>query len=513
VHSKIKTKFTAKDLSLKSLQITPVGSPVPVALVDINWQILREKFHNTSPGSCALLTIRKETVPNILRDYRGKLGQVIRDLSAPYRTKISPVLVRFDPQANGKRRDNGWILARRTHFTSLFGVVNWEFLEKFRTNDYFTDARVTQTFACMPAEKLTCLYDASKTQVQDLLDARCFPLTAKAAKECATSSPFLQKIIQLNSQNETGDDDPFNSPESQDNQLNQTISEASITMGEVENDGLATGDWQDGPENILELASSLAVTGSGRPIQTGIRCNAPKDTEDRQAFDRIMESIIRFYSFKARKGEAQLVSLLWCPALQAAVINRAPESFKASVQFEVQAMSADLENQYVDFVAISVNNWYKPANGDHILQPRPPTFFVEASKYYLADDFNEKSGFFHKDYRKLIKSMIASMLHYWGVFAESPTSQLKLRIYGAFVAGTQIQYCVLAPIKNKEDPDGMPSFLFQTHEHWRVDITGKSQIGTCVQRGCVGDCELKICGKDLNRKCFPPHMHAFVILA
>jgi hypothetical protein len=87
--------------------------------------------------------------------------------------------------------------------------------------------------------------------------------------------------------------------------------------------------------------------------------------------------------------------------------------------------------------------------------------------------------------------MTAAMRYYWGIFSGYPKKQLQLRIYGAFVAGTQIQYCVLVPIKHNFK--GEPTFLFQTHQHWRLDLSGQTPISECLQNGKGDSCPHGIC--------------------
>jgi hypothetical protein len=103
-------------------------------------------------------------------------------------------------------------------------------------------------------------------------------------------------------------------------------------------------------------------------------------------------------------------------------------------------------------------------------------------------------GYIHKDLSKMIKAMRASIIYYWGIFSGRPQIQRNLCIFGAFIAGSEIQYCTMRPIveTGKNEPIVSFSAIFQTHCHWRNDLDGQFE-NICIDSSGAHRCDLNIC--------------------
>jgi hypothetical protein len=329
------------------------------------------------------------------------------------------------PETIARTDDGVWnagVVASKSYLATLFGVVNWEFLQLFQP--------------CEPVHRFQSQIDHSTLQHVYMNNTDLVVPSVAVAQSLSSTREAL-----FNLQNR---------------------------------DNLA------GCNPKGDLAAKLTDDNE--------RLRLPLDAGDLHVFDSILKIIINFHLRPEGKGESLFVSLLWYPILRAILTDRFPLVVHAVTEFEVQRIDSNLEQQFVDFVAV------KPLLPDG-QSSRPPTFFVEASQHKIATDINSSKGYLHKDFAKLIKCMRASLSYYWGLFGSLPQIRSKLCVYGAFLAGNQIQYCLMRPIvlKNADTAEIIPeesfSALFQTHPHWIVDLSDAGR-NSCV---AGGQCDLGIC--------------------
>jgi hypothetical protein len=223
----------------------------------------------------------------------------------------------------------------------------------------------------------------------------------------------------------------------------------------------------DLPERIFAAIQGFPHNQFAAALAARINLNdpliIPTYAEDSLVFVRIMEALGRFHHTDKSLSEAQFVSQLWTPLFQAAIVDRTNGLLFTSTEYNVCSIDNQLNKQFTDYVALY-------SHGD--AAQRPPTFWSEASCHRLANNISGDEGFIHKDKRKLMVHMGCSLLHYLGLFSKKPDKQRQLKIYGAFIAGTQLQYCMIIPLLNSANE--FLGMLFQTDAHWRIDMAGTS---------------------------------------
>jgi hypothetical protein len=101
---------------------------------------------------------------------------------------------------------------------------------------------------------------------------------------------------------------------------------------------------------------------------------------------------------------------------------------------------------------------------DHIHNENPiPIFMIEVA----ASSHGEND---HKDFQKLAAEMSAALLTLLGLTRNAESSVRKsLRVFGAFIGGYTIQWCIMYPVFDDTEPHYF-SLVFQAEESWKVDF-------------------------------------------
>lgn len=115
-----------------------------------------------------------------------------------------------------------------------------------------------------------------------------------------------------------------------------------------------------------------------------------------------------------------------------------------------------------------------------------PVLIVEIGKDKTPDDCQ------HKDFTKMLTLMCQSCIRICIAMREEKKDPKLVRVYGLWIGGTQIQFCVAYPIfsSNQSNTHTDISVCLSFPDHWRVDVCdeGRKQISL--------DCSLKCCSGD-----------------
>jgi hypothetical protein len=148
--------------------------------------------------------------------------------------------------------------------------------------------------------------------------------------------------------------------------------------------------------------------------------------------------------------------MFWCPIFHFAHGMPLAELVSSITDYEIIKERDTARVDYASFFC----------GGKH-----PPLFLCEAAGHSVATEEFTKKGFLHKDFRKLAWSLFRSFCY----FAKKPEVLNELRIYGALVSTTQIQFCILFesnPDLSIVNDDRASSIVFQTSsKQWFVDLS------------------------------------------
>ena len=210
------------------------------------------------------------------------------------------------------------------------------------------------------------------------------------------------------------------------------------------------------------------------------------DHEHAEKYVAIFKTLFLFKASKCHRPEEQFRSHLWMPLLEIFFSNNV--YLRSNPEFKMICIPGFINDYACDL------SWYLNqgiCDGDFAA----PIFLVEVAAP------KSEPGQDHKDFQKLACEMWSCALYYVGLLRHSPDCMKNVRIYGAFVSGTKIQFCVIFPIfKNTsaetstsvgkhEDLDESNSdlklqieFVFQTSDEWTFDLSGK------VCKPCQSNC-------------------------
>ena len=217
----------------------------------------------------------------------------------------------------------------------------------------------------------------------------------------------------------------------------------------------------------------------------------PGSVTQLEKYTSLFKTLFLFKSSDRHRPEEQFRSHLWMPLLELFFSDNV--FLRSNPEFKMTSIPGYLNGYACDL------NWYiNPAICKNF-EAFAPLFLVEVAGPPIKDDQE------HKDLQKLACEMWASALYYIGLLRNSSECQKNIRIYGAYVSGTQIQFCVLAPlfsrrnfnesIDEEEESDIEIEFVFQTSKEWIFDLSSDS----CKR--CAEDCE-QCCRTDAESKLY-----------
>ena len=200
----------------------------------------------------------------------------------------------------------------------------------------------------------------------------------------------------------------------------------------------------------------------------------PSDAEAVKA-DTLVEVILDYYLLlnKPEESEAALRFRLWDKLLYRFLVEGPDYFLHLEPEFKVQRVLKIKSERKIDLAATTKKCDF-------------PVLFVEMAKDPVP------GGFQHKDFAKMSSLMALSCASICRILVEERKDVSLVRIYGMWVGGTQVHFCITHPIV-RPGPDGVKevSHIFSAPDHWAVDIIDPTGLNQTAP-----PCELSCCNSD-----------------
>ena len=180
-------------------------------------------------------------------------------------------------------------------------------------------------------------------------------------------------------------------------------------------------------------------------------------------------------------SEANLNSLFWDIVFNQLFHSLNEASIGLNYRLESEWSSRTIfpkaDDRFIDFVALMKVN-----------EKEFPILLIEAGK----ETFDVENS--HKDFSKLLGLMSASCISLAINLVEAKKSPELARVYGAWIGGTQIQFCIAHPVSTLTD---LGTYQFHANltfcPHWKYDILSTNNIPESEVSSC--SCCLPISGE------------------
>ncbi len=192
-------------------------------------------------------------------------------------------------------------------------------------------------------------------------------------------------------------------------------------------------------------------------------------------FDDVLAALLRFRHCDSSLPESQFVAGLWYPIIDILKASSFWDALKGgdfpgnftTTEYKTEAFEKNVgSSQRID-IAMVLDDLEKYDPG---WNSKLPIFCAEAASERIPYG-TITAGAYPKDYSKCAVIALMILLRLVGQFRDQPRILERLRVHGAFLCGTQIQFYVLVPVSSDNSWELKTiSYVYQTLQDYRLDL-------------------------------------------